>query len=341
MLGLRLGELLALFCAGYLVLRVLAKLAQVIWWYLADARRKPVANVYPQLLTSLAVAVISVGLLSIATGWPVQIPQIFAYLAAAIAGLFLGMIFDLILTFRFLDLSNYLMARRVPQYRERLLHGEDGARLFAAQQLLSLGRYAYPARPELLAALQAASAELRAEAAQALLYSIPEPPDDVAEVVRAARMLLADRELPVRVSAAAILVACNAPPADAIPVLCEGLTSIDPNFAGLAARALGRIGPAAEAALPVLRERGLDAEKPNCEAIDALGKIGSAAVPALIQILEQGNRDAAFAAVRALAEMGEPARPALPALRKLSIQNKALLSNEARKAIKNLGGDIA
>ena len=144
----------------------------------------------------------------------------------------------------------------------------------------------------------------------------------------------------MRVYAAAILIAYNSPPAEFLPVLCDGLKCKDVNVSGLASRGIGKIGPAAEAAIPALRDAVFMAEEPNHEAVDALGKIGAPALPVLIEVLERGDSMAKWTAARALADMGEPARAALPALRKVANQPDSFAASAATKAIEKLGGDI-
>lgn len=340
MFGLEDDEFAVLVGASYLVLRVLAGASRVIGCYVVDSPYSIAARIWPQLLTGVMVALLAVGLLSMATGGIPQPFRVFAYLATAFLGSVLGGTFDLALDVQFYFVSTWLTATRIPQYRERLLHGDEVVRLDAAKRLSSLGCRALPARPELLAAITDESAEVRAAVSLALLVAVPDPPDDDVEVPKAARVLLSDRALPVRVHAAGILVAYGAPPAKVLPVLCDGLKCEDANVSGLASRALGELGPAAESAIPALRESLLLPDQPNPEAIDALVRIGAPAIPVLIEALDRGDSTVKWGVVRALGNMGEPARAALPALRRLSIQ-RTMLTAEVKKAIRKLGGDVA
>ena len=179
-----------------------------------------------------------------------------------------------------------------------------------------------------------------ATVANAVLVAIPDPPDDDEAVPKAARSLLADPALPVRVYAAAILVANRTPATELLPVFIDGLKCEDVNVSGLACRALGQIGPAAEPAIPALSEMAFIPDTEYSEAVDTLQKIGAPAVPVLVEVLDRGNSSVKWQAVKALGDMGEPARAALPALRKLAIQRITLVSDAAKKAIKKLGGDI-
>jgi len=341
MFGLEKDEFAALAAATLLAARVLCSVGKVLWWYAADAPR--VAKLHPltPFLTGVAVALLAVALLSIATGWPLRGVRLVAYAAAALGGFVLGIVFDFTLDFRLYEISDRLMARRVPRYREQLLYGDSDSRIHAARQLASLGARTIPARPELLAAFKDESAEVRAAVARAVLYSIPDPPDDDPELPKAARLLLADPDLTARVSAAAILVAYGAPAAEVLPALCEGVKSADPNVGGDAASAIGRLGPAAESAIPALRESVLAQDSPNYSVLATLGKIGPAAVPVLVEVLERGDSTGKWMAANALAEMGEPARAALPALRKLTAHPDLTARAAAQTAIKKLGGDIS
>ena len=340
MFGLAIGELAALVGATYLALRVFFAVAQILWWYVTDSRRIIKYPPWSVLVTGVAVALMVVGLLSIAIGGMPRGIRIVAYLATAVAGFIMGIMVDFVIHIRKWRVSDWLMSLRVPHYREQLLYGDDSVRIGAAQRLTTLGAYARPARPELLAAFKDESADVRAAAATAVLYSTSEPADDDVEVPAAARAMLNDPALPVRVYAAAILIAYDAPPAEFLAILTEGLKCKDLNVATLTARGLGKIGPAAEAAIPALRDSVLVAEEPNHEAIDAMAKIGPPAIPALIEVLERGDSLARQTAAQALADMGEPARAALPALRKAANHSDISVSTAARKAIENLGGDI-
>jgi HEAT repeat protein len=340
MFGLKYGELAVLIGGGYLVLRVLFAVGKVIWWYIIDARRLVGMNPHSPLLSALATAVLAGGLFSIITGWPFAGARIMAYIVIMFVACFMGMVFDFLLDLRLYSLSTWLTARRVPQYRERLLYGEPDVRLGAAQRLSSLGAYARPARPELLATFRDESADVRAAAVDAICSSLADPPDDDPEIPKAARLVLSDPDVRVRVYAAAILTQYGAPAADVLPVLCEGLTNPDPNVAGAATQSLGRLGPAAEPAIPALREAVLFSSEPNYSALETLGKIGLPALPVLIEALDRGDSLCKRVAADVLGELGEPARVALPALRKLTLQSDILVSGSAKKAIEKLGGNI-
>lgn len=345
MFGIELSrsEWAGLVAVAYIVLRILYSVGRVLWWYATDARRVVAPQPFLSFLTAVAVAVMAVALVSVLTDWPARGVAVAGYAAAGFAGFFLGLMFDLVLDVRMWAVSNWLTAFRVPQYRERLLHGDGAVRLAAVQRLAGLGLYATPARPELLAAMRGdESADVRSEAAQAVLYSLADPlPEDDVETPREARAALADADPRVRTTAAAILVTFRAiPPAGVIPVLCAGLASENEDAAGIAARALEKLGPDAEPAIDALRASALRPERPNAFAPAALGKIGAPAVPALIEILERGDETCRWCAADALGDMGELARPALPALRKVAEGKDDTLAHTVKRAIKKIGGDV-
>jgi hypothetical protein len=259
------SEWAALVAIGFLFARVFCAVALVVWWYITDSIRVQTLRFGLTMLTSLAVAVMCVSLLSIATDWPFRGFRIVVYIATAIGGFFLGFMFDLVVSIRLWRVSNWLMSLRVPRYREQLLHGDAEVRKGAAERLAQLGLYSRPARPELLAAVRGdESADVRAVAALAVLYSIPDPPDEDADLARELKPSLSDPDVRVRTAAAAVQVTFQAaPPAELLPILREALKSDNPAVAQVAAGALGRIGPDAAPAIPDLRRRTRRRE-PQC-----------------------------------------------------------------------------
>jgi HEAT repeat protein len=346
MFGLELtrSEWAGLVAVAFLFARVLFSVGRVVWWYATDARRVVSPRFGVTLLCGVAVATMCVALVSVATNWPATGARLVAYGATAVVGFVLGVMFDFAIEIRLWRVSDWLMSLRVPQYRERLLHGDPAVRQGAAERLTGLGPYARPARPELLTAMRAdESADVRAAAIQAVWLSTPVPPaDEDSELPREARPAMADADPRVRTVAAAILVGFDAArPDEVLPALCDGLKSDDLNVSGCAVVTLEKLGPAAEPAVGALKEAALRPENPNSSAPDALGKIGAAAVPALIEILERGDPTCKWSAADALAEMGEPARAALPALQKVASHPDDMVQSAARKAIQKLGGHIS
>src|SRR5260370_5390782 len=108
--------------------------------------------------------------------------------------------------------------------------------------------------------------------------------------------------------------------AAAVPALIKVLEDSSPVARGHAPHALGRIGPKAEKAVPELAKTMMRDGKlmgteavPASEAAIALGKIGQASVPALIEALKNDSDHIRGLAAGALKEIG-PAKGAVPAL---------------------------
>src|SRR5262245_31338910 len=192
MFGLGFDELAALAGVAFLTLRVLWAVARILWWYVADSRRVSKLHPLTPLLTGVAAALMMIGLQSIIGGGLPRGVRLFAYVVAGLLGFVLGLMLDFVIDVRFYRMSDWLMGLHVPRFRQQLLSGDTASRIHAARQIASLGARAIPARPELIAAFKDESAEVRAAAAQAALYSIPDPPDDDPELAKAARPLLTD-----------------------------------------------------------------------------------------------------------------------------------------------------
>jgi hypothetical protein len=358
--GLGLDEWAAVLGTGYLAMRLMLAPVRALGLYAADRGPPGFIGPYLILVSGVAVAALSIGAVSIGTGGlPAGVREV-GYSAVGVVGLFLGFAFEMIVEVRTARLWVWLMAFRVPQYREQLQSPDPDARLAAAARLQWLGGYARPALPELLEAFKDSSADVRAAAAHvALNVAAGLPTGEEPEVVSAARAALADPDARVRAGAAALLVHHGAaPPAGVLPALCGGLARPDEPCAGDAADALGLLGPAAAPAVPALRDLALapdaavarklppgrefvrPADALAAAAVGALGKIGEPAIPALVEVLERGGPTAQSLAARTLGDMGDPARAALPALRRLALQTGNIASVWAKKAITKLGGDI-
>jgi HEAT repeat protein len=93
----------------------------------------------------------------------------------------------------------------------------------------------------------------------------------------------------------------------------------DPNYPDRAriVRILGGIGPRAKAAIPILV--GMLQNEPDLRdtAAEALGKIGAAAVPSLLKMIEDRDKGVQIAAINALSWAHADAKPAVPMLVKI------------------------
>ncbi|MCI0704708.1 MAG: HEAT repeat domain-containing protein [Planctomycetia bacterium] len=334
-------ELAVLVGASLLSVRVLYLVGRVLWGWVTDSGLPMRMSCTFTLVTGLAVAVMAVGLVSVMGGPPRGV-RLLAYCGVAFGGFILGLIFDLFLDTRMFQLAVWLTSLRLARYREMLSAPGGDSRLHAATRLSTIGTYARPAFPELFEALKDDSPEVRVAVSLAILNAIgdPPPPDDT-ETVPAVRKSLSDPALGVRVNVATILIRFQAvSTSDALPILREGVSSKEDTVACTASYALGELGEAAEPALPELRQALFRGEPVSGVAVDALGKIGPVAIPALIEAVELGNDMVKWSAIEALAEMGEPARVALPALRKAALDPDDFVNNAAKKAIQKLGGDV-
>lgn len=70
-------------------------------------------------------------------------------------------------------------------------------------------------------------------------------------------------------------------------------------------------------------------------AANALVKIGGAAVPSLIEVIQSGNQSARIYALRALAEIGD--HRSIPVMMKVMDENSALLQYWAQEGLERLG----
>jgi HEAT repeat protein len=70
-------------------------------------------------------------------------------------------------------------------------------------------------------------------------------------------------------------------------------------------------------------------------AVNALVKIGSAAVPSLIDVVKDSNQSARIHALRALAEIGD--HRAIPIMMKVMDEDSALLQHWAKEGLERLG----
>lgn len=108
------------------------------------------------------------------------------------------------------------------------------------------------------------------------------------------------------------LVTCNS---QAVPALIKLLKHQDENIRIVAIAILGEIGEGATEAIPFLEEVLRDRREENSDSrivvVDALGKMGQTAVPALIVALRDEEGSVRYSAASALRQIGKPAVLAL------------------------------
>jgi HEAT repeat protein len=123
------------------------------------------------------------------------------------------------------------------------------------------------------------------------------------------------------------------------PDLIKMLTDDNKSFRQAAADALGQIDPN-QASDPViagtissLAKRLSKAGKPGKIAVNALTVLGAAAVPALIEVLESGDRVARENAATTLGRIGAGAQAAIPALTRALEDDHPWVQDKAAKAL--------
>lgn len=103
--------------------------------------------------------------------------------------------------------------------------------------------------------------------------------------------------------------------------------------------ALGLAGrPDESATQPLVRALSDEDGMVNSLAVNALVKIGSAAVPSLIEVVEKGKQSARIHALRALAEIKD--HRAIPIMMKVMGEDSALLQHWAQEGLERLGLDM-
>jgi HEAT repeat protein len=120
------------------------------------------------------------------------------------------------------------------------------------------------------------------------------------------------------------------------------LKSSDTSERERAAEALGKLGSAAEPAIPALR-RNLSDDFPyvRIRSAEALAQIGAAAIPAFVEALRNDNKEVRLVAVQALANLGEKAKPAIPPLVIALQDSETAIRQHAANALENCGADAA
>ncbi|MCM2266294.1 MAG: HEAT repeat domain-containing protein [Elusimicrobiales bacterium] len=125
-----------------------------------------------------------------------------------------------------------------------------------------------------------------------------------------------------------------------VPGLVKALASKEDAVRYHAAKAIGEIGPAASAAIPalvkMLNDRGLDGNV-AMGATDAMGRMGKAAVPLLIGAAGGSSMGLRQSATRALGRIGPAAGAAVPTLAANLKAGDELLKSHAAEALQRIG----
>jgi HEAT repeat protein len=178
-------------------------------------------------------------------------------------------------------------------------------RFYAVWGLAFVGPPARSATPLVVKALSDSSPAVRRKAAYALGKIDPDP----AAVVEALVAALGDADDDVRVAVAAALPSLGKL---AVPALVKRLKYDDAKLRPLAAKVLGDIGPAAADAVPELKAILLNPMKGGGEAAaDALAAIGEPALETLVSATANDDAAVRSLALRGLDKMGTAAIPTL------------------------------
>jgi HEAT repeat protein/lysophospholipase L1-like esterase len=197
---------------------------------------------------------------------------------------------------------------------EALKDPSEERRAAAARGLATLGEAAAPAVSALATALEDSSHLVRAAAAWALGDVGPA----AASAVPALVPLLRDRDPFVRAGAAFGLGGIGAAAKPSIPGLIAGLSDLDERVRWRAADALAKIGlepDSTDLLVPLVRDAAGPGRGLAAEALGRLGPEARVAVPELIAATSDPRPDVRWRAIWALGQIGPTAVAAVPTLR--------------------------
>lgn len=152
--------------------------------------------------------------------------------------------------------------------------------------------------------------------------------------------LLKEEDKELRLAAVKALATISRRVGEPLPELAEALGNTDPEVCKSAIQGVGALGPKAEKAAPALA-RLLNREEPQIrrDAASALGRIGPAAVPLLLQALEDESPWARAGGAYALAMVHPPEKRALPLLIKALKEQDRAVQEAAARALERLGAE--
>ena len=199
-------------------------------------------------------------------------------------------------------------------------------RWYAAKALVNIGPHGKTAIPSLIEATVAKDPDIRALAAEALGRMTPESKAAYPFLVK----LLEDESTLVRTKVVAALGFMGP---DAVPLLLAAMEDKERNVRLEAGKALARIKP------PVQEFKKLLQGPWGEEVLHVLGQIGPAAVPLLIDAMEDKEWSVRFGATRQLGELGKESASAIPRLLRLTKDEDRFLRKNAAQAIWKINGD--
>ncbi|MHB1426447.1 MAG: HEAT repeat domain-containing protein, partial [Gemmataceae bacterium] len=123
--------------------------------------------------------------------------------------------------------------------------------------------------------------------------------------------------------------------APAIPALCKALDHRDVEVKKQVAIALGAIGPAAKTAVGDLLNASVATDCREA-VVEAIGRIGAAAVPRLIKALEDFSPQIRLTAVMALEQIGPDAKEAITPLKVRRVRDHREIREAATKALRKI-----
>lgn len=192
----------------------------------------------------------------------------------------------------------------IPGLGEKLGSDDADIRFYALSALGWAGPAATAMTPQIIKALADKNEQVRRKAAYALGRVAPDPQTAISSLVAS----FEDAEADVRTAAAEAISRLGG---QAVPALLKALGSDKENVRQQAASALGQIGSAAKEAVQPLKKLMLNPEENPAIFSEALGKIGAAALPALVEAMKSDRAPVRYLAVEALHKIGGEGVPAL------------------------------
>lgn len=214
--------------------------------------------------------------------------------------------------------------------------GQESSRIEAIDTLGAMGEKAADAVAALEGLLNDKSPAVRAHAAE----SLGEIGSPAKSAVPALLELVADPDKTVRREAIDAVRAIRPGPEVVLPLLVEQLEAADPAIRMSVLSAFAEHGKAAVPNL-ITALGSKEAAYWACLVLAEIGPDAAAAVPALIETLQDDRPDVRREAILALAEMGEAAAPAVPALANaLDCEINAVPATYALGRIGKISGEV-